>query len=214
MFKNFMRAGFAGVMWAADTGAAGGTEPAASTAPVGDAAPVEVFDQARALQTIQHLRDIEKQLNKKLKEQETAHEREKLSAEDKLRAELADAQKRADAAEKAAQAAALRSKILGKAGKLGFADPDDAWRLIDPDSVSDDTLEGQLAELLSKKPYLGRPAAAPATGTADAQRAVPKISAGNPAAPGGLTIEQIRRMSPEDIERNRDAVLQVLKNNP
>ena len=187
---------------AADTGAAGGAEPA--DVPESDAG--ETFDEKRAMATIRAQRAEQRRLEAELKSVKLAAEQAKLSTEERLQAQLLDAQKRAEAAEKAAKTEALRSKVLSKAGKTGFVDPDDAWRFIDPDDVTDDNLEEQLAKLLKSKPYLGRAQSAGTFGTNGAgngagQGSAPKVSAGNTARPGGLTLDDVKRMSPQEMQR-------------
>lgn len=166
------------------------------------------FDAERAQNTIKTLRDEIKALKAAAKEAQTKAEREKMSESERLNAQLAEWQAKTTAAETAAAERELRLKVIGKAAKAGFQDPDDAWHMLDLAEVGED-IDGALADLLKAKPYLGR-ASGTTNGGGNGAGTTPKISAGNPASGGGLTIDQIRAMTPEQALARRDEIRKVL----
>jgi hypothetical protein len=96
----------------------------------------------------------------KLKAEEAKRQREALSETERLKAELADAQKAAVIAEGKAQSERVRSAIEAKASQLGFADPTDAYAMLDMSQLEYDAqgnpkdVEGALKALATAKPYL------------------------------------------------------------
>lgn len=195
-----------------------GETPNPSTAETGASTGAEsgTFDSARAMQTIRHQREEIKTLKTAMQEAQTKAEREKLSETERLRAELAEAQAKATAAEIAANERELRLKVTRSASKAGFQDPDDAWGLLDLAEAGED-IDAALGELLRKKPYLARPAVTASTSGATngggngASGNASKISAGNPASGGSLTIDQIKAMTPDQIQARRAEVQAVLR---
>jgi hypothetical protein len=98
---------------------------------------------------------------------------EKLSETDKLRKQLADAEAKTTDAEKRAADTVTRSTIEREAGKLRFADPEDAWGLLDATLIEygkdgkPTNARALLEDLAKRKPYLvgsGRPAPLPGGG--------------------------------------------------
>jgi len=125
-------------------------------------------------------------------------ERQALTEEERFQLEYQETQQRLE--EEAARAAEyqLQYEVALRAGRMGIKDPQDAVRLLNWDRLEFDergevaNMDDVLKELLEQKPYLrgAMPAITPQVET-------------NPSAeraPGAeLTIEQIRRMRPEEI---------------
>jgi len=90
-----------------------------------------------------------------------------LTAQQKLEQQLAEAQKALTRAEADRQQTLIQSAVIAKAAALGFADPQDAYGLLDMAkvTVADGKVAGideALAEMAKAKPYmLKRPAQAP-----------------------------------------------------
>lgn len=100
-------------------------------------------------------RDAEKRLavlEAKNKERDEAE----LTETEKLRKELEQVKATADKREAEYRSERVRTSTVRAAAKLGYADPDDAFRLIDSDSVEDDgsNVDKLLGDLLKSKPYL------------------------------------------------------------
>ena len=172
------------------------------------------FDPERAMNTIKTLREEVKTLKASARGAQTKAEREKMSEIDRLKAELAEANAAATAAQTAATERELRLKVTRAASKAGFNDPDDAWGLLDLAEVGTD-IDGGLADLLKRKPYLGRSTSTSGAtngGGNGASGSASKTSAGNPAGGGGLTIDQIKAMTPAQIQARRKEVQEVLHN--
>lgn len=100
---------------------------------------------------------------KKLEAYEEAERKRKeaeMSEKEKLEAKLAEAQAQAEQATQAANERLLRASVTAEAAKLDFADPADAWSMVDRDGLAiDDEGEAQgVAEavkaLVKAKPYL------------------------------------------------------------
>ena len=115
------------------------------------------------------------------------------------------AQEAAAAAQARVEALTQRAvKAEAKALASGFADPEDAAAFLDlskyttPDGdVDTESLRGDLADLLSRKPHLGKlpasrvPAPNPAQGTSGA----------GPSGTPQITREQMATMSPADVDK-------------
>lgn len=86
--------------------------------------------------------------------------------------ELAELRERVKAQETRERTLILRAAVTTTAARLGFADPVDAYRLLDTDEIEFDKsgepkdVDKRLADLLRSKPYLASAAARP-TGSAD-----------------------------------------------
>ena len=127
--------------------------------------------------------------------------------EDEKKSDLEKAEERAIAAEtatKQAKAEAKSARIEAAASRLGFADPKDATRLLDPEAAGEngENAEKALAELLKSKPYL----------KADS-KSLPKRD-GTPGASGGDEKDKVdtarkqfpfldRRMSQIEAEKGK-----------
>jgi chromosome segregation ATPase len=102
------------------------------------------------------LRAIEEREQEKAKAEMTEAER--------LKAELKEAQEARTRAERERQAVFVKSQVISAAAKAGFADPEDAYRMLDTLEVDDegrvDGLGDALAGLLKAKPYLAKQNAA------------------------------------------------------
>ena len=121
----------------------------------------------------------------------------------KLQETVSDLTAKMTAAEAKATANLIKSSVVAAAARLDFNDPGDAYRLLDLATfkvTEDGDIEGldaALQKLLADKPYLRKQAAS-------------KSSATNPATPAQLTIEQIKRMTPAEINARWDEVQKVV----
>ncbi|HNY84541.1 MAG TPA: hypothetical protein PLP17_13360 [Oligoflexia bacterium] len=122
--------------------------------------------------------------------------------------ELQKAQERAKELEKQLAASAELQKnmatladITAKAAKLGIVDPDAAFKLLDKGAIEYDddgkpkNTEALLVAMLKERPYLA------GTGS----------SAMNPGKSRTYTKDEIEKMSPEDINKNWDAIKSFLE---
>jgi hypothetical protein len=143
------------------------------------------FDKDRAIGTIKKLRENEKTLKQQLKELETlkAKQKEREDAEkseaDRLKEQIADLESKATKAERELTETLNRTAIERAASKAGAADPEDIFRLLDPDDFERDdagkvtNADDLVKDLLKRKPYLvgktgstnGVPATPRASGT-------------------------------------------------
>lgn len=91
-------------------------------------------------------------------EQEQERAKAEMTETERLKAELVEAQEARTRAETERRAIAVRSQVISAAAKAGFADPEDAYRMLDTLDVDDDGrvdgLDKALKELLKAKPYL------------------------------------------------------------
>lgn len=187
------------------------TEPAAA-APTADAPPWgDDFDAEKAWSLVQNLRADKEKLQKR--PALTDEQKQKIAEYDRLaEASKTDLEREKDArtnAETRAQALlnrAIKAEVKALAAE-GFADPSDASAFLDLTSYADESgeidserIKADLADLLTKKPHLGKspasrvPAPNPAQGTSGAGTAgVSQIT--DPS--------QLDRMSPEDILKAR-----------
>lgn len=128
-------------------------------------------------------------------------ERERVAAEEGRFSEVIEERER-EAQEAAARAEAAefeldqfqrQIRVSNIANKLGFKDPSDAFRFLsDDDTGDDDTAERALKRLADSKDYLierRRPSGGPVNGGSK-----------------GLTMDQIKNMSQEEINANWEAV--------
>lgn len=176
----------------------------------------EPFDKDRAMATIAKLRHVEKtlsgqvkQLLGKVKEFEDA----KLSEQEKLTRDLAETREQLTQREARIRELALQGEVIKLAGRLNIVDPEAAIHLLPSvggveygDDGSPTNLEILLKELIAHRSWLMRqptptpPPARQSGGTT------------NPPAPSrqGLTLEDIDRMSPDEINARWDEVSRVL----
>jgi hypothetical protein len=155
----------------------------------------EPFDKDRALATIRKLRENEKATKTQLKELEDLRAKVK-AAEDKDKSDVeklaGTARETADkltAAERRAADLSLQLTVERAAGKLGFHDPDDAYRLIDRKAVELDddgdpkNVEALLKDLAKAKPHLVKGDDGDGKKPAPAQKGTPTTPKPNGKAP-------------------------------
>ena len=169
----------------------------------GQAPEAEKFDAAY----VQQLRAEAAKYRKRLREMEQAlkeKEEAEMSEQERLQKRLAELEKERDALAARAREQAVSAKIAFAAQKLGIQSSKAALRLLDMERLdfNEDgeptNIEELLRELVKEYPFL--------VGTAQA-------SATNPARGQStrLTMEDIKRMSPEEINRRWDEVQAVLE---
>lgn len=170
------------------------TEPQQAQTPL-TTQPTETVDSLKA--QVARLESAVKDANresasrrKRLDELEAAEAKraqESLSETDRLKAQLADAQRSAALAQEESARTVVRSVVVAQAAAMNFADPNDAYGLIDLANISINEdgkvvgVEDALKKLAEAKPYLKR---------ATAPR-LPPTSPGAGAS-GGETDEQRR----------------------
>ncbi|MFE0974290.1 hypothetical protein ACIGKG_04870 [Streptomyces rochei] len=143
------------------------TEPQEpESAPEAEGAEEEPFDRARAEAKIRKANSEAKSLRERLKELEPLAQKAK-ELEDAQKSEqerLAEQLKAAEERIASVQQRAVRSEVRALAASE-FADPDDAHAFLSLDSyVTDDgdvdtaAIQRDLADLLKRKPHLGKPA--------------------------------------------------------
>lgn len=163
--------------------------------PVPAPAPATVSAEEYARIQREHA-DYAKRLAEFEKEKKVREEAD-LSEKEKLERRLVEQEKRQAELEQQ-----LRSKeIQILAGKLGIVDPEAAEKLIDWTKVesTESAREAALKDLLKNKTYLaGTPGSGPTQPT-------------NPGRQGGLTVDEIKRMTPDEVNKNWDAVQAALK---
>ena len=158
---------------------------------------------------VQKLRSEAAKYRKRLRELEEAlkaKEEAEMSEQERLQKRLAELEKERDTLAARAREQAVRFEVAATAQRLGIQSADAAWRLLDTERLAFDdegkptNLEALLRETVQKYPFL--------VGTAQA-------SATNPARgqSSRLTLEDIKRMSPEEINRRWDEVRAVLEGN-
>lgn len=150
---------------------------------------------------------MQRELHARRKKQEKAEARAKAERERQAAAqgrweELAE-ERQAEAEEAKAEAEAAQYRldqfqrnlrVQGAATRLGFKDPGDAIRFLDDADTDDDAkTERALKKLAEQKPYL-----------VDERR--PTGGAINGGGSGGLTMDQIKNMSRDEINENWQAV--------
>ena len=125
-------------------------------------------DVAELLREIKMLRKENAKWRTQLRateEQQQAKAKAEMTELERLQAELKEAQEARTRAEVERRNVAVRSQVVRAAAKLGFADPDDAYRMLDvaaldvDDAGNVDGLDGALRDLLKSKPYLGKQSA-------------------------------------------------------
>ena len=99
-----------------------------------------------------------------VEEQQQAKAKAEMTDLERLQAELAAEREARTRAEQARLQIAVKSQIIAAAAKASFADPEDAYRMIDPatlDVADDGTVSGlddAVKGLLKAKPYLAKQA--------------------------------------------------------
>lgn len=180
-------------------------QPASGQAPAGKTFTQDELDRIIA-ERLQRERDKYKDydaLKQKAAELDKIQESQ-LSEQEKLQKKLAELERERESWQRERQERTLKYETMLTASRLGIVDPEAAYRLLDTaklEFAEDGTpknLEQALKELLKAKPYLAQPAA----------------SAGSPTNPGrihtSLTLDDIKRMSPEEINRRWAEVQLVL----
>lgn len=195
---------------AGSTGSAGVTPapgvtppaPAPAATPAAPAAPAATTpdDLAGLRSALDAERKARDKAEKELKKRDDAE----LSEVDRLKKQLGErdeADKLRDAAEKESR---VKVAAIGAAARLGFADPDDALRLMDRNAIKFDDATGQptnvaelTADILKTKPYLASAAARPAG----------SIDLGGGGTTPAYTKEQLAKMTPEQIADNWPAIM-------
>lgn len=213
-----------------DAGASGGTAtatppapatgtppPAGGTAPAGDGGsgasdggigePPLSLDEAQKL--INELRKEQAKTRTRLKAYEEAEDTAKkaaMSETEKLQARIRELEQAQTAATEREKRTALRVAVVTQAAKAGFADPEDAMRMLDADAVewTEDgsrpkNVESLLNAILRSKPYLKSTTQLP-----------PDMGQGNRGT-GGLTLADVKRMTPEQIIARQAEVDEALR---
>lgn len=99
-----------------------------------------------------------------IEEQQQSKAKAEMSELERLQAELRDAQEARTRAEQERLSTVVRIQVVSAAAKAGFADPEDAYRMLDVAALDVDEagrvdgLDGTLKELLKAKPYLAKQA--------------------------------------------------------
>jgi hypothetical protein len=140
---------------------------AATTPPAGNGAASGSSDQGPSVEQL--LRE-NKQYRDKIKAAEAAEEARKqaaLSEEEKVKSRLAALEQQNKDLLEQSRTSALRASVAETATRLGFRNPEVAFRLLDATAIDykeDGTprnLERLLKDVLEKDPYLGKPTGAP-----------------------------------------------------
>lgn len=163
-----------------------------------------------SLEEAKKLRAESNSLRRRLKELEDrtkADEDAKLSETERLTKRAAELEQQLADRDRALRERAVRYATVATAARLGFADPEDAIRLIDQDAIEfDDAGDARnigdlLGALAKAKPYLlsgARTAGSFDTGT----------GGGRQAGPRTYTREQLR--DPEFFAKNREDILRAM----
>lgn len=147
---------------------------------------------------------------KKAKDEKEAADRKKKQEEgrfqelvDEERTKTTEAEARAEKAEKELVKFKFQIKVNEIANNLGFEDPSDAHLYLSDDDLesSDKVLEGQLTRVLKQKPHLK-----------SKRKATGGNGGGGTGPAGGLTIQDVQQMSPQEINSRWDEVQKVMQN--
>lgn len=171
--------------------------PPAASPPEPEAPDIKALlkdrDNARR-ELIQSQKELER-LQKAAREREDAERSDLEKATARIR-ELEEAEA---ARERVARDAAIHVAVVSAAARLGFADPEDALRLMDAEAV--ELVDGKprdidrlLSEILKAKPYL-KAAAKPAD-----------FGQGDRGRQATLTLEQVKAMKTDEINARWDEV--------
>ncbi len=179
---------------------AGGQEPQAGT---GEPNPPETFDAAYVKQLRQEAAEYRKKL-RELEAKAKADDEAKLSEAERLQKKLAELELGQAERERERQERTVKYEIRLAAQKMGVIDDDAAYRLLDPAALEFDddgmptNTERVLKDLIARRPYLvgggSSSAANPVT-----QRA------------GRLTLEDVKKMSQDEINKRWEEVSAVLE---
>lgn len=141
-----------------------------------------------------------RELQQKLKEREEAE----LSEQERLQHRLTEYEARVAELERDRQERTLKYEVMLAARAKGVQDVDAAYKLLDLTSIEFDedgrpvNIDQALDALLQARPWLKG-------------QTLPPVSPTNPPRGRRLTLDEIKRMSPDEINRNWDAVQEVLK---
>lgn len=192
--------------------AATGSETGAETAQTGgnaagqDSGATMTLEQAQAI--IRELRSENASRRKTAAELEAKvkeHESSRLSDQEKLQKSATEAAQKAQDAETRLKALSVQMAVERAARKLGIVDEDAAVKLLDPGTIEFDgdtpkNIEALLGELVKVRPWL--------KGVGEGNNGA---STANPGQQGRkLTKDQIRNMTPDQINANWDAVKAAL----
>jgi hypothetical protein len=140
-----------------------------------------------------------KELEQKVQEHETA----KLSEAEKLQKRLAELEREQANYQRERQERTLKYEVMLAASRMGIADPEAAYKLLDLASIEfeeDGTpknVEKALRDLIAKRPYL-------AGGTGS-----PTNPARGQSSPATFTRSQLR--DPKFFQAHRDAIMQAMR---
>lgn len=135
-----------------------------------------------------------------LKEREDADKTET----EKAAARIAELEQSLAARENAVRQAEVRAAAIDAASRLGFRNPEDGLRFLDMDTLEFDDagrpvgVDKQLASILKERDYLKATPRTPDAGQGDRGRTAT------------LTVDEIRKMKPEEINARWDEVSQTL----
>jgi hypothetical protein len=198
------------------TGATGtqadpGTQPPAGTSPTqadGEHGEQVTQPESISLEEAKKLRSEANSLRRRLKDFEDkakADEDAKLSEQERSSKRIADLEGLLARRDSDLKERTIRSATVVEAARLGFADPDDALRLLDPTALEFDddgnpkNVASELAALAKSKPYLltTRPAGSFDTG----------LGGGRSAGPATYTREQLK--DPTFYAQHRDDIVKA-----
>lgn len=175
----------------------GQVQPQAPEGQVPDGGNVEVFDAAY----VKQLRDEAASWRRKVKDLEgkvTGFEAEKLTEAEKLKAEAQTAKAQAQEAQAALRKARAEA-MIGKAAAKHQVDPELLSKLVAVEFGDDGQpaeIDGAVSALLKSHPYLQARGVSLNT---------------NPQRKSALTLDDVRRMTPEQINAQWDEVQVALK---
>lgn len=165
---------------------------------------VSQVDTERDADYVRKLRAEAAEYRRKLRELEAklkADEEAKMSEQERLQKRVAELERQVIEYQEMLRRRTLEYEVKSQASKMGVVDPDAAWRLIDITTIEYDedgrpkNLEKTLKALISARPWLLGNSAAP--------------SPTNPPR-GGLTLEDIKRMTPQEINKRWEEIKKVL----
>lgn len=142
------------------------TQPPAGTSTTqadGETGEQPTQPETISLEEAKKLRSEANSLRKRLKafeEQAKADEDAKLSEQERNSKRITELESQLAERERSLRERTIRSSTVVEAAKLGFADPEDALRLLDQDAIEIDdegtpvNVAAQLASLAKSKPYL------------------------------------------------------------
>ncbi len=188
-----------------------GTSTTDGQAPVSQTHPTE---QDRIIEQLRKENALARVKAKELDDLKAKLEADKLSETEKLQKQIADAVKERDSALAQATALKVETAIQLRASQLGFADPDDASKLLDRSKVADDAsnIDALLKDLLEKKPHL-KAQGSRASGSSSGGATNPGRAAS--AHTGAISAEFVRNITREQYRAltpaQKDEVQQVMR---